>query len=169
MSICTQCARIQRTCCEQTTVEVALTRGDIARIAWQTGRSDFYQRQAVRPDQLDSYENPARYGDEVAVYVMGLFDREDRRPILKKQPDGSCLFVSSTGCTLPVASRPLLCRIYPYDWTDSRELWVDAAYCPKALFRDEADLLEQVADPYEVARALVDQLYDELAEGGETR
>lgn len=169
MSICAQCAKIQRTCCEQTNVEVALTEKDLVRIALQTGRSDFYQRQAVRSDQLDVYENPARHSDNVAVYIMGLFDQDGCRPILKKQPDGSCVFVSATGCTLPVASRPLLCRIYPYDWNDARELWVNADYCPKALFCDETDLLLQVADPIEVARALVDQLYDELTEGAEAR
>lgn len=167
MSVCEQCARLQKTCCERSAVEVALTEGDIIRIRRFYQADDFYRRIPVPPELSATYENPDCHDASMALYVSGLFDEQGRRPVLNKQADGCCLFVAEKGCILPVEARPLLCRLYPYDWNDQKALWIQAPYCPRELFDDEADLVQQIGDQKDVALNLVEQLYAELASKGE--
>ena len=167
MSVCEQCARLQKTCCERSDVEVALTEGDIIRIRRFYKANDFYRRIPVPPELAATYENPDHHDATVSLYVAGLFDAQGRRPILEKQADGRCLFVTGQGCVLPVEARPLLCRLYPYDWNDQRLLWIHAPYCPHEFSADEMDLVQKIGDTKEIALNLVEQLYAELASKGE--
>ncbi|NCA99756.1 MAG: hypothetical protein EOM70_10310 [Clostridia bacterium] len=146
---------------------MALTEGDISRIRRFCRTDDFYHRLRVPEELVATYENPEHHDAAVAVYVAGLFDEQGRRPILRKQDNGFCLFVADTGCVLPREVRPLVCRLYPYDWNDQHKLWIQAPYCPRELYADETDLVLQIGDSQEVALKLVEQLYEELARKGE--
>lgn len=164
-STCAQCAKIQKTCCQEDVTFVALTGGDIERISTYTGREDFYELQAVAEELIDIYANPARFSEDDRIYVTCLFDSKGRRNILKKNKNNECCFITDTGCLLPHDIRPLICRIYPYEWNDRREVWIEAGYCPKELFKDNEDLIRKVGLSEEEVKRLVNQFYDEIMSG----
>jgi Fe-S-cluster containining protein len=60
--------------------------------------------------------------------------RDDRsRRVLKQRDGGDCTFLGEQGCTLPADVRPLVCRLYPYDY-DARGIRPHfAGGCPTQL------------------------------------
>ena len=165
MSTCAECAKIQKTCCEEEITFVGLTCGDIERISEFTGQEDFYELQAVDEELKDIYVNPLNYSENDRIYVTYFFDSEGRRNVLKKNKNGECCFITDNGCLLPSNIRPLICRIYPYEWNDQHEIWVEAGYCPKELFKDNEDLIRKVGLSAEEAKRLVSQFYAEIMKG----
>lgn len=106
---CAKHAQVERTCCE--TSEVFVTEGDRSRIAAHAGRTDFWERRApVDPSYLDQPDDP--------VWLERAFAPDGTRPILRRGPSGACTFLGTEGCTLPVEVRPLVCRIYPFEYTE---------------------------------------------------
>jgi Fe-S-cluster containining protein len=106
---CAKHALVERTCCQ--TSEVFVTEGDRRRIAEHTGRADFWEdRVPCDPSYLDQEDDPA--------WLLGAFGPDGSRPILRRAADGSCTFLGSKGCTLPVGVRPLVCRLYPFEYTE---------------------------------------------------
>ncbi|WP_094605228.1 hypothetical protein SPSIL_033010 [Sporomusa silvacetica DSM 10669] len=165
MNTCAQCARLQKTCCEREATKIALTGGDIARISQFAGQEDFYELKPVEEELKDVYANPACYTEDDYIYVTYLFDDQGRRNILRKNPDQTCCFVTLTGCSLPHDIRPLLCRIYPYDWNDRLEIWIDGSYCPASLFKDEEDMVKKVGLSAAEALELIKLFYAEIMDG----
>lgn len=159
MDICKKCSQIIRTCCEKPTVDVALTNADIERIATVTQLRDFYE---LRDVEGGSYSSPANYSKEEEIYIMNIFKKDGRRNVLKHKNNGKCVLLGDNGCIVSFDVRPLLCRIYPYDWNDNREIWLNPTYCPKELFKDENEMVENIAVDLNTARELVDQLYNEI-------
>jgi uncharacterized protein len=162
MHKCEICARKQITCCEREHIEVPLTAGDIRRIAGFTGRNDFYNLLPIREELKKVYENPQNVRPGGEIYVRHLFDAEGRRNVLAKRDSHSCLFLSADGCELPPDVRPLACRLYPYDWNDDAEIWIDAGYCPHGHFADEEELKSSICLPEAEARRLVELFYREI-------
>ena len=165
MSICAECARIQETCCQRAATVVALTRGDIERISRFSGQDCFFELKAVEGDLKHIYANPANCSDDDRIYVANLFDREGRRNVLKKKANGECRFLTGDGCQLPPDVRPIVCRLYPYEWNDRREVWLEPDYCPRMLFKDDEDLIAKIGLRAEAAQHLVALLYREITEG----
>ncbi|MEX2173135.1 MAG: YkgJ family cysteine cluster protein [Pirellulaceae bacterium] len=151
--LCIRCARHMKTCCQ--TTEIFVTRGDVARIAEHSGQGDFFEfRRPVNPDYADQDDDPA-WRDNV-------FQADGSRRVLKKQAAGDCTFLGSAGCTLPLETRPLICRIYPYDY-DAAGIQHDLAPgCPLELLRPGLTLIDELAMNRADAERWHQQLYAEL-------
>ncbi|MCB9845430.1 MAG: YkgJ family cysteine cluster protein [Phycisphaeraceae bacterium] len=117
---------MQRTCCQ--TAEILVTLGDIARIEAHSSRVGFWERrrpkdpQYLEPDEDDP--NWLRYTTESDL----------SRRLLKRLPGGDCTFLGTRGCELPEHVRPLVCRLYPFEYTESELIGVEDGYCPRDLF-----------------------------------
>jgi len=120
---CARCATLQRTCCQR--AEIVVTRGDIDRIARHTGRAEFW---SWRPpsDPLYFEEDPA--DPNWRRYTI---DERGLRRTLDRMPTGNCTFLGTEGCTLPGEVRPLVCRLYPYAYTERGIEGIDDSYCPR--------------------------------------
>jgi Fe-S-cluster containining protein len=144
-----------RTCCQ--TAEVYTTPGDAERIAKHTGQSDFYEF-AVPEDPIYAQEN------DDPTWVRTIFLEDGTRRVLKRRPDGDCTFLGEAGCVLPLEVRPLICRIYPYDF-NADGLYDDehlARGCPLELIRPGETLLSELDMRRADAERWHKQLYEEI-------
>jgi Fe-S-cluster containining protein len=133
---CAKCARLQKTCCQQ--AEILLTAGDLERIRRYTGQSDFWEDRVPSPEYLDQDDDP-----NWNRYVL----RPDgTRRVLKRSANGDCGFLTECGCRLPVEVRPVVCRLYPYDYTEAGLRGVDDHYCPTAQITPPGRTLLEVLD-----------------------
>jgi len=151
--LCVRCARHQRTCCQRSQVYVTL--GDVERINQHTGRDDFFEfREPDDPAYAELDDDP--------TWRKFVFDRFGRRRVLRRQPEGDCTFLGPQGCTLPPDVRPLLCRLYPFDYTDAGLRDELAEGCPLELLRPGQDLITALGMHRQKAHVWQQQLYDEI-------
>ncbi len=151
--LCARCARHQKTCCQ--TPEVYVTLGDVERIAGHLGRDDFWHfKVATDPAYLDQGDDP--------VWQENVIREDNSRRVLKRLPDGDCTLLGPQGCTLPLEVRPLICRLYPYDYDASGIRDDLAPGCPLELLRPGQGLIETLGMKLEVARRWHKQLYEEI-------
>jgi Fe-S-cluster containining protein len=157
---CARCARLQRTCCQR--AEVLVTDGDLERIGRHIGRLDFWER---RPPGCHSYID---HDADDPNWVRLTIGPDGARRVLRRRSHGDCTFLGPQGCTLPGAVRPLVCRLYPWTYTERGLTGEDAEYCPVERLAPSGSSMLKVLDmkrhDAEVWRRL---LYDELlaAEG----
>jgi Fe-S-cluster containining protein len=158
--LCVRCARVQRTCCQ--TSEIYVSPGDVRRIAAFTGQTDFFEdRAAENPTYLPQDDDPA--------WRDNMFQADGKRRVIYKVADGSCQFLGAHGCQLPMETRPLVCRIYPYDY-DDHGIKKDLSHgCPLHLVRPGQDLLTELNMHLTDAERWHQQLYDEIREEREFR
>ncbi|HOJ75395.1 MAG TPA: YkgJ family cysteine cluster protein [Phycisphaerae bacterium] len=105
---CVKCAQLGKTCCQQR--EIFVTAGDRERIAVHTGIRDFWEYRApADPSYLDQDDDP--------VWLQSVFLPDGTRPVLTRKENGDCRFLGPAGCELPLEVRPLVCRLYPYEYT----------------------------------------------------
>ncbi len=155
--LCARCARHMKTCCQ--TAEVFVTRGDLLRIEQHTGRQDFHEfRQPESPVYL--HTDP----DDDPVWQENVFQADGSRRVLKRAPGGDCTFLGTAGCVLPLEVRPLICRIYPYDYTADGLLDELAGGCPLELLAPGQGLIEALEKKRSDAERWHQQLYAELRE-----
>ena len=142
-----------KTCCQ--TSEVYVSPGDAQRIAAHTGRTDFHEfRPAGDPTYLEQDDDPA--------WFEHVFRPDGARRVLKRRPDGDCTFLGPQGCVLPLEIRPLICRLYPYDY-DERGIRDELAHgCPLELLPPGQGLVEALSMSIEDARRWHRQLYQEI-------
>lgn len=119
---CARCASMQKTCCQR--AEILVTRGDLARIAQHTGQSDFWNN---RPPENAEYLEQDPDDPNWLAYTTN--ERGERRMLLRR-PTGDCTFLGEAGCVLPLEVRPLVCRLYPFAYTESGIDGQDVEYCP---------------------------------------
>ncbi|MEZ6126450.1 MAG: YkgJ family cysteine cluster protein [Planctomycetaceae bacterium] len=153
--LCARCARHQKTCCQQTDIFVTL--GDIDRIAQHTGQSasQFSEfRAADDPVYLDQDDDP--------TWKAHVFRSDGTRRVLRQQANRDCTFLGAEGCTLPLETRPLICRLYPFDYTDAGVKPLPAGGCPVELLRPQQQLLPTLDMKFEDAYRWHEQLYREL-------
>lgn len=162
MSKCSECAKLQTTCCEDVRSEIGVTSGDIRRILEFTGRNDFYHLMPVLEENKYILENPANIEKGSEVYVRYFFDDQGRRNVLKKNEKKACCFLSQDGCALPLDIRPIMCRLYPYHWDDDGNIEITAFGCPKSLFKDEQEIRAELCIPEEEAKKLITVFYAEI-------
>ena len=156
MNLCAKCARYERTCCQKT--EIFVTDGDIQRIEAHVGRSDFWEyRKPADPDYL--LEQP-----EDPRWLLYTLRADNTRPQLKQQPSGDCTFLTATGCSLPTTVRPLVCRLYPYNYTE-QGISGTVSGCPLYLLDQEQTLFEAIGMNQHDAERWRRQLYNELRTG----
>lgn len=176
---CARCAAVQATCCQR--AEIVLTTGDVARIAAHTGREDFFHRarpldpDAAAPDPHDP--NWVRYtvAEDGTRRVLRCRDGAGPGHTWHPGRPGDCTFLGPGGCVLPEAVRPLVCRLYPFMYSE-RGLdrpadpsgGVDESYCPTWMFRADhragghPTMLTVLGMDPRVAEGWRAQLYEEL-------
>lgn len=151
--LCVRCARHTRTCCQRS--EIYATPGDVRRIGLHTQRDDFTEyRVPANPDYLDQDDDP--------VWREKVFRADNSRRVLKRQPDGDCTFLGESGCTLPLEIRPLVCRLYPYDYTAAGLLVDLVEGCPLELLPPGQGLIEALEMNRDDAVRWHRQLYEEI-------
>jgi len=150
---CARCARHQLTCCQ--TPQVYVTLGDVRRIEVETGQTDFCDFR-LPPDP--GYTNQ----DDDPIWRDNAFQPDGTRRVLNKQANGDCAFLGPTGCTLTTSARPLVCRLYPFDYTADGFLENLAPGCPLELLVPGQELIPTLGMSREVAESWRRQLYDEL-------
>jgi Fe-S-cluster containining protein len=151
--LCVRCARHRPTCCQLS--EVYVTLGDVKRIADHTGVAGFHQ---YLPPTNPVYESD----DDDPTWRDYAFRPDGARRVLRRRSGGDCIFLSPSGCTLPLDVRPLLCRIYPYDFNDRGIVDELAPGCPLELLRPQQSLIEALDMNLADARAWHEQLYEEI-------
>ena len=156
MNLCAKCAQRELTCCQNT--EVLVTDGDLQRIATYVGRTDFWEYQKPQ-DPVYSMHQPADPN-----WLDYTLRPDGTRPQLKHLLSGDCTFLTSTGCSLPSEVRPLICRLYPYDYT---EHGIDGTVsgCPLYLLEKGQTLIGEIGINPGDAKRWHEQLYSELRVG----
>ncbi len=76
-------------------------------------------------------------------------------------------FWESAGCTLPLETRPLICRLYPFDYTEQGLTEDLAPGCPLELLQPEKGLIEELDMKIDDARQWQKQLYEEIRKDSE--
>ncbi|MDR3077862.1 MAG: YkgJ family cysteine cluster protein [Planctomycetota bacterium] len=154
-SLCLRCARLGKTCCQNS--QIFLTLGDVKRIAQAVGAEDFHVFAAPSdPDYLvDSACDPV---------WSRIFSANGKRRILAAKPNGDCLFLGDRGCRLSLDARPLICRLYPYDYVDSTIKGVNGHLCPEPERGSPALLLASLAMNREQAEEWRAAIYREIRE-----
>lgn len=158
MHPCARCATLQRTCCQR--AEILVTAGDVERIAAHTGSRAFFERRApTDPGYLDDDEDDPNW----LRYTVGA---DGTRRVLVRKADGDCGFLGPAGCTLPMETRPLVCRLYPFAYNESGLVGEDSEYCPTKVLAPRGQPMAEVLDiaPTQ-AREWHRRLYEELRAG----
>jgi Fe-S-cluster containining protein len=142
-----------KTCCQ--TSEIYVTRGDVARITDHTGVTDFHEpRVPANALYLDQDDDPT-WRDHV-------FRRDGSRRVLKRQANGDCTFLGPHGCRLPLEVRPLVCRIYPFEYDEQGIHDELAVGCPLELLQPDQGLIAALEMNIDDARRWHRQLYEEV-------
>ena len=151
--LCVRCARHMKTCCQKS--EIYVTLGDVERISDHLGRDDIWHiKVATDRKYLEQDDDP--------VWRDNVIREDNSRRVLKRLPDGDCSLLGPQGCTLPLEVRPLVCRLYPYDY-DAGGIRDDlTAGCPLELLRPGQELIETLGMKLEDARRWHKQLYEEI-------
>jgi Fe-S-cluster containining protein len=151
--LCVRCARHMKTCCQ--TSEVYTTLGDVDRITGHTGRSDFYE---FRVPENPFYEDQ----DDDPVWRDHVFRSDGSRRVLQRKASGDCTFLGPQGCLLPLDVRPLVCRLYPFDYVAEGIVEALSPGCPLELLAPGQGLLEALGMNRPDAVGWHRQLYTEL-------
>jgi Fe-S-cluster containining protein len=151
--LCVRCARHRKTCCQVS--EVYATPGDVQRISEFTGRDDFTEFRAPANALYADQDDDPLWRDRV-------FREDHTRRVLKREPDGDCTFLTEHGCQLPYETRPLVCRLYPYEYTEDGIADDLADGCPLELLLPGQGLIEALDMNIENARRWHRMLYDEI-------
>ncbi|MCX6551875.1 MAG: YkgJ family cysteine cluster protein [Acidobacteria bacterium] len=119
MGLCTECAAAGKTCCQRS--DIIITKADIERIE-SAGYHDFHEYRRAMSDDYGQDEDP-----NWDSYTC----REDgTRRMVRKRPEGDCLFLAEHGCVLDIDTRPLICRLYPYDYNERGLTGLRPYKCP---------------------------------------
>lgn len=152
--LCIRCARHMKTCCQ--TSQVYITPGDVERVAEHVGHRDFYE--FAPPDDPIYLKQ-----DDDPIWPQLVFKAEDgTRRILRRHESGDCVFLGDQGCRLPLETRPLLCRIYPYDFNEQGIHAKLANGCPMELLPEGVPLTVALDMNLADAERWHKQLYEEL-------
>lgn len=120
-TFCAGCAARGRTCCQST--QVFLTRGDLDRIGGFAGDEPFFEFLPVAGDDC----SPDPLQDHAWCRTFG---PDGKRRVLAHRPGGDCNFLIPAGCRLPEEARPLVCRLYPFEYNDAAVKGVHGHLCP---------------------------------------
>lgn len=156
---CAKHAQMGKTCCQ--TCEILVTDGDQNRIAAYTGEREFFEYRA--PDDPVYLEQ-----DDDPNWLKWAFRPDGTRRVLKRQASGDCRFLGPQGCRLPVETRPLVCRLYPYTYTEAGIDGVSDG-CPTEVIPPGSTILEVLDMRRDDADRWHRMLYAELEAGAASR
>lgn len=152
-SLCSRCAQRGKTCCQ--ICEIYVTPGDVQRIGTFVGHFDFFEfRKPVDPQYLDQDDDPE--------WARCVFRPDGSRRVLRRSTSGDCVFLGPVGCRLPWEVRPLVCRLYPVEYTAGGLKPDLADGCPVNLLPPGQDLLQALGMTWEKAEVWWRQLYAEI-------
>ena len=103
--LCFLCAQKGKTCCVET--DIFVTIGDVRRIIEFTKDPDFYEFRGCTTEAYKDQSDDPQWNRLV-------FRSDGTRRVVKRDSSGRCLFLSTTGCILPLDVRPLICRLHPH-------------------------------------------------------
>ncbi len=151
--ICAQCARCQKTCCQET--DIYVSPGDLRRIEQFTGRADFTEfRAASDPAYLEVDSDP--------LWQQCVFRDDGTKRVMKQRADGDCSFLGERGCSLPTEVRPLICRLYPFDYDADGIRDKLAGGCPTQLLAADQTLPQAIGMNRNDAERWHQMLYQEI-------
>ena len=151
--LCARCARRRETCCQGT--DIVVTDGDIARVAAFVGHEDFIEfRNAGKPEYLDQDDDP--------TWRDATFQANGTRRVVRHREEHYCTFLGEAGCTLPYETRPLICRLYPFDYNEAGISDELSTGCPTYLLPEGVALTEALSMNRTDAERWHEQLYSEL-------
>ncbi len=148
---CMSCARIGTSCCKN--YQISLTTGDIQRISEFLGRQDFFTFEAPVPEDIEPDYDP--------LWMSMVLQPQGLVRVLKRTLERNCSLLTTTGCCLPYDRRPLICRLYPYRYTEDGILGIDQA-CPIAREKEWGAILDGLDMPADKARQWLTLLYSEV-------
>lgn len=152
-NLCARCARHHETCCQKTDIYVTLQ--DVRRIEQHVGFSGFEEfRQPFDPVYIFQEDDP--------LWMEKVFQADGSRRVVRHKENGDCVFLGSAGCTLPTEVRPLICRLYPFDYNAEGLKTVPASGCPSHLLAPGQSVFEGVGVNPDDARRWHGMLYQEL-------
>ena len=151
LSYCLDCASRNQSCCVN--VHIFITSGDIERISQASDIHDFYSSEPLTPEYFDGGGDPD--------WNNLILDENGCRKIVRQTETGNCIFLSEKGCRLKPDIRPLLCRIYPYDFTGRKIVGI-SNYCPVSADNSWQEVLNLSQMHYHAAQEWIKQLYDEI-------
>ena len=152
-NVCWMCASSGGSCCVN--MQIYLTGGDIERITAFTGNRDYIR-----------YEKPWSWCDSDAEdpiwqqHVLGCA----RRRVVRRGRDGTCYFLGERGCVLDLETRPLVCRLYPYEYSLDGILGLHPG-CPASRSVQPERDLEEMGMRSDRIESWHSTLYRELARG----
>ena len=157
--ICARCHARGQGCClapDGPAHMFGLTAGEIAAIAAASGLppQEFVAADRATPDFL-----------EFLAALNPVFPRTmpgGRRLRLRLTPANACVLLGPEGCRLPVAARPLYCRIYPFSLNPHGRLMVLAN--PQCLAQRDARSWREVLKRLDMDEAGVRELFARLEE-----
>jgi Fe-S-cluster containining protein len=101
-----------------------VTEGDVERIAARTGGRSFFEHR-VPADAAYAAPDP----DDPSWLALTVRSDGTRR-VLKRGESGDCTFLGARGCVLREAERPLVCRLYPFSYSERGLDGEGPEYCP---------------------------------------
>ncbi len=151
--ICARCAHCQKTCCQETDIYVSL--GDLRRIEQFTGRADFTEFRAASDPVY-------REVDGDPLWQACVFRDDGTKRVLKHHAGGDCTFLGERGCSLPTEVRPLICRLYPFDYDAGGIRDELASGCPTHLLASDETLPQAIGMSRTDAERWHRMLYQEI-------
>lgn len=148
---CLKCAMAGGSCCLNR--QIILTVGDVQRINACVAHHDFFNMEKPEPWYLDPFYDPA--------WLPLVLNPQGLLRVLKRNPDKSCGMLAKNGCVLPFETRPLVCRLHPYMYTETEILGLDDT-CPISKEKDGLSILDRLNMPLEKAIEWQHLLYSEL-------
>lgn len=152
--ICAKCAAKGSTCCEGPGRDIFITKGDVKRIEAFLNDTDFFEyRRPVNTEYME-VDDP--------VWINNVFKDDQTRRVIKLSVSGQCRFLTSFGCKLPTHVRPLICRLFPFQYTASgisNELESD---CPREFLTQGETLDQALGITREDANRWHQTLYQEI-------
>lgn len=162
---CAVCARSQRTCCQSS--EPFASIGDISRINLYMHRNMKGSR--VAPWWWWGWREPSQ------EYIEGMRAdpqwatllpmKSGLRRVVLSSDNGNCVFLKSTGCVLPMEVKPLVCRIYPWDFVAFKVTGL-SDFCAIEAKGNHRDMGEALGLTKEMAQEWVEQLRSEMEREG---
>ncbi len=126
---CLECSKEGKDCCREAHAKFT-TLGDSRRIAdyLKTEINSYVVYGGLRKEDKEEYI----YIHKHQNYYYDLTLKDGRLLQLKDKSDGSCIFQLDDGCCRIYAARPLICRTYPFWYSDDKLVTFDgcSSDCP---------------------------------------
>ena len=148
---CISCVSAGGSCCLNR--QIILTFGDVQRVKACIGHDNFFTIEKPEAWYLEPFYDPAWL--PLVLNQQGLFR------VLTRNADKSCGMLTKTGCMLPFESRPLVCQLHPYMYTETEIIGIDDT-CPISKEMDGFSILNRLNMPREKAVDWQHLLYTEL-------